>query len=102
MCSDYPKLFNALRPPTSDRWRQYNAVALKSTILEFIQHDQSSSDEFFGGINPSVFQIYQEPVRKNEIHKESNTFAISLINAKTWLQMIDEKKTKFTKQGLKS
>ncbi|CAH1437628.1 unnamed protein product [Lactuca virosa] len=78
-------------PPQSDG-DSYHVVALKSTTLGYLQLDPSNSNEARSAKNPGVVQIHQDPLRQNEIHdKESNEFAVGVIDAKTWSKMIEEK-----------
>ncbi|KAI3722393.1 hypothetical protein L2E82_33431 [Cichorium intybus] len=81
-------------PPQSDG-DSYHVVALKSTTLGSLQLDPSYSNEVRGVKNPGVVHIRPEPVRQNEIHKESKEFAVGVIDAKTWSKMIEEKIPKF-------
>ncbi|XP_071706940.1 uncharacterized protein At3g28850-like [Rutidosis leptorrhynchoides] len=80
-------------PQTEDD--SYHLVALKSTTLGYLQLDQSDSDEVARLKYPGVAQIRPEPVRQNASEKESNEFAGSVIDAKTWSKMIEEKIPKF-------
>nr|XP_043632337.1 uncharacterized protein At3g28850-like [Erigeron canadensis] len=71
----------------------YHLVALTSSTLGYLQLDQSDSGDRLK--NSGGCQIRPEPVCENVPEKESNEFAVGVIDAKTWSKMIEEKIPKF-------